>query len=160
MRNWVQRNESQKYRNHKRMTMSVKCMIFFDGKILLLQKKDREGLRPWEFPGGGLEFGDNFKDAAIREVKEETSLDINILDIVGLWSFARTEKNFLTGIIFIAETDTDKVKISFEHTDYCWVEPKDLCNYTLQDSLKSALNQIKVNSPRGLELRKYFCDNY
>ena len=47
-------------RQTRRMGMSVKCMIFYDGDILLLQKKDREGLRPWEFPGGGLEFGEDY----------------------------------------------------------------------------------------------------
>ena len=38
------------------MGLSVKAMVFHDGKLLLLQKNDIEGRHPWEFPGGGLLF--------------------------------------------------------------------------------------------------------
>ena len=34
------------------MGLSVKAMVFHDGKLLILQKNDIEGLHPWEFPGG------------------------------------------------------------------------------------------------------------
>ena len=36
------------------MGLSVKAMIFHNGKMLLLQKNDPEGKHPWELPGGGL----------------------------------------------------------------------------------------------------------
>jgi 8-oxo-dGTP diphosphatase len=44
------------------------------GKVLLLHRK--VGFKVWEFPGGGIEFGESPEDAAVRETKEETSLDV------------------------------------------------------------------------------------
>lgn len=144
----------------KRMTMSVKCMIFHENKILLLRKKDREGIGPWEFPGGGLEFGEDLHDAATREVREETGLAVDLLDIAGLWSYQRSESIFLTGVIFIACARTEQVQLSSEHSDYAWVTPKEMVNYQLQDSLQNALKQIRMPDENGSNLRKYFVKNY
>lgn len=47
------------------MGLSVKAMIFHEGKLLLLQKNDAEGLHHWEFPGGGLRFTEDF-EAGLR----------------------------------------------------------------------------------------------
>ncbi|WP_295194431.1 NUDIX hydrolase [Veillonella sp.] len=144
----------------QRMGMSVKCMIFHEGDVLLLQKKDREGLRPWEFPGGGLEFGEDLHDAALREVKEETGLAVELLDVAGLWSYRRSKLQFLTGVIFIAKATDRNVVLSNEHTDFAWVNPADFHKYLLQDSLRKALDRIQESSSRGQELRHYFVDNY
>lgn len=150
----------EKKKVYRRMTMSVKCMVFHKGKLLILQKIDKEGLRPWEFPGGGLEFGEDFAVAAHREVKEETGLDVEILDVAGLWSFARSKSQFLTGIIFIGESESDEVALSHEHADFAWVYPEELEDYPLQDSLKAALARIQSRSEVGENLRKYFCEHY
>lgn len=152
--------ETKERRKYRRMSMSVKCMIFYEDEVLLLQKRDREGLFPWEFPGGGLEFGEDMREAAIREVKEETGLSVEILEVAGLWSYARSESQFLTGAIFIAKAQHKKVVISEEHTDFVWVKPEHFENYHLQESLSSALEQIKPRHKEGERLRNYFCQTY
>lgn len=43
-------------------------------RILLLRRK--VGFRVWEFPGGGIEFGESPEDAAVRESNEETGLTV------------------------------------------------------------------------------------
>ncbi len=147
-------------RKYRRMTTSVKCMVFCEGDLLLLQKKDKEGMGPWEFPGGGLEFGENFKDAALREVREEAGLDIDVLGVAGLWSYCRTESVFLTGLIFVAETAKRDVTLSEEHMDYVWIKPEELHRYKLQDSLRKALEQIAETEDRGRSLCEYFKERY
>ena len=126
----------------------------------MLQKKDREGLSPWEFLGGGLEFGEDLHDAALREVREETGLTVELLDVAGLWSYARNKLQFLTGVIFIAKTTDRNVILSDEHTDFAWVKPSELHTYRLQDSLRQALDRIKTSNERGQELRQYFVETY
>jgi len=58
--------------------------IFDDeNRLLLLKRKDND---KWTMPGGTMDFGESLADCAIREVKEETNLDIGLVDIVGIYT--------------------------------------------------------------------------
>lgn len=50
-------------------------------ELLLGLRKSKHGTGTWSPSGGGLEFGEEFEEAAIRETKEETNLDIKKEDI-------------------------------------------------------------------------------
>lgn len=58
-------------------------------KILLQKRSDKEDI--WGLPGGAIEIGESIEEAAIREVKEETGLNINIDYLVGVYSKYFTE---------------------------------------------------------------------
>lgn len=53
------------------------------GEILLVKTR-RDG--KWVFPGGQVEIGENLIDGVIREVKEESGMDIKVSHIVGIYS--------------------------------------------------------------------------
>lgn len=57
---------------------SMKVVIFKDGKILLGKRLDTDDYGLWEIPGGKAEVGEDLKEAAIREVKEEVGLDVDV----------------------------------------------------------------------------------
>ena len=52
------------------------------GKIVLIKREDFE---VWALPGGGIEPGESIVQAAIREAKEETGLDVKLTRLVGLY---------------------------------------------------------------------------
>jgi len=56
---------------------SIKCLIKYDGKILVLRRSaGTPGAGNWDLPGGMIEKGENEIDALRREVREETNLKI------------------------------------------------------------------------------------
>ena len=55
-------------------------VISEDGKILL----KRDPVRGWELPGGNLDEGESLSQCAIREVKEETGIDVEIVKFSGI----------------------------------------------------------------------------
>ncbi len=58
--------------------------IIFDeqGGVLLCHRRDMDA---WNLPGGGIEPGELPTEAAIREVKEETGLDVDIERLIGVY---------------------------------------------------------------------------
>ena len=61
------------------------AVALFDsgGNILLLRRKDND---KWTMPGGTLDFGESLTYCAIREVREETGLQIRITGLVGTYT--------------------------------------------------------------------------
>jgi ADP-ribose pyrophosphatase YjhB (NUDIX family) len=53
-------------------------VILEDGRVLLIQMRNLEGKEVWTFPKGHLEAGETPRQAAIREVAEETGFDCEI----------------------------------------------------------------------------------
>ena len=59
------------------------------GEILLQKRSDKEDV--WGLPGGAVEVGESIKETAIRELKEETGLDIQVDYLIGVYSKYFTE---------------------------------------------------------------------
>jgi ADP-ribose pyrophosphatase YjhB (NUDIX family) len=54
-----------------------------EGRVLLIHRTDNDR---WALPGGEVELGENVSQAVIREVREETGLEVEITDFVGIYS--------------------------------------------------------------------------
>ncbi|WP_223700004.1 NUDIX hydrolase [Sutcliffiella deserti] len=61
--------------------VSAATIVINEQKEILLIKGPRRG---WEMPGGQVEEGESLKDAAIRETKEETGIDIEVIKFCGI----------------------------------------------------------------------------
>ena len=135
------RNLLGKLRNVK--LKSLRCLyekscggiIFYktkqNTKILLV--KNNNG-RYWSFPKGHIEDGETEQETAIREIKEETGLDVTLVsdfrEISEYCPFGKIRKR---GVFFWARAFTDNVKIQEEEIDsYIWVDlqqARKLCSY-------------------------------
>jgi 8-oxo-dGTP diphosphatase len=65
--------------------VGVGAIIVCNGKILLEKRKSEPGRGKWSVPGGLVELGESTEQAVIREVKEETGLDVEnpeLIDVV------------------------------------------------------------------------------
>ena len=59
------------------------CIFNEKGEVLLQRRGDSN---KWGFPGGAIELGETPQIAAMREVKEETGLDVEVGDIIGIYT--------------------------------------------------------------------------
>jgi 8-oxo-dGTP diphosphatase len=62
--------------------VSAATIVLNNQKEILLIKGPRRG---WEMPGGQVEEGESLKDAAIRETKEESGIDIEVIKFCGVF---------------------------------------------------------------------------
>ena len=63
--------------------VAVNVAVIHEEKILLTKREDFE---VWCLPSGGVEEGEFLAEAAIRETKEETGVDVELTRLVGVYS--------------------------------------------------------------------------
>lgn len=84
--------------------------IFNDNEVVVLDKVKKYGWEGLTFPGGKVEAFETFEEAAIREAKEETDLDVSDLTMDGIivwYDYDNDER--LVGILYTARAFTGKL---------------------------------------------------
>jgi len=94
----------------------VKGIIKKDDRFLVLVKPDGT----FDLPGGRVEEGETIQSALHREINEETSLEVDIKETVGKWSFPKKPNFVINGITFACTYLKGTVELSDEHTNYYW----------------------------------------
>ena len=64
-------------------TYGAEMAIIESGKVLLIKRRD---FAVWALPGGAIDAGESAAEAAVREAREETGLDVELLHMVGVYS--------------------------------------------------------------------------
>ncbi|MEV6441154.1 NUDIX hydrolase [Amycolatopsis sp. NPDC051716] len=54
-----------------------------EGRVLLVRRRVKEGSLSWQFPGGEIEEGESATEAAVRETREETGLEVKDVSVLG-----------------------------------------------------------------------------
>lgn len=68
--------------------VAVGVLIEQDGKLLLTRRNHEPKMGEWSFPSGFVDAGEKIEDAAVREAKEETGIDVEIDALLGVFSEA------------------------------------------------------------------------
>jgi ADP-ribose pyrophosphatase YjhB (NUDIX family) len=80
--------------------LGVEVAIMRDGQVLLTKREDFE---VWCLPGGHPESGEPPAEAAVREAREETGLDVRLTRLVGMYSMRRWNQAYGTEAVYAAE---------------------------------------------------------
>lgn len=96
---------------HKNPTPTVDTIIQKGNKVLLVERKRDPFKQMMVLPGGFINEGERVEDAAIREVKEETSLDIVLDNILGVYSDpSRDPRGHIMSTVFIGKISDNSDK--------------------------------------------------
>ena len=92
---------------------SCGCIIVKDGKVLLVGAKDDDDKLFWSFPKGHQEDGETDVETAIRETKEETNLDVKIVDDepIKTGHLVRNGTIYKEILLFVAEPLSGEIKM-------------------------------------------------
>jgi myo-inositol-1(or 4)-monophosphatase len=90
------------YKPRKNPLPTVDVIIEVEDKIVLIYRKNYPF--GWAIPGGFVDYGETLESAAIREAKEETNLDIELLYLLGCYSDPKRDPRFHTiTTVFVAK---------------------------------------------------------
>jgi len=132
--------------------VGVGILVLKEGKLLLGKRNDDaekasselSGEGTWTMPGGKLHFQESFEEAAIREVKEETDIDIKKeeLKLISITN-DKTEKAHFVTIGFLTETNQDpKAMEPEEITEWKFFELDNLPEKIFKPSEKVLKNYL------------------
>ena len=124
--------------------VATKSLILFDRKVLIIQRsKDAGGGEgDWEFAGGGLRFGEDLPEGLKREIQEEVGLTVRIDKLLYAMTAMVNPQRQIVGLTYLSYSDTDKVILSHEHTDFLWATR----NQLIKLLNKSMLNDLIKHS--------------
>ncbi|MCD5409655.1 MAG: NUDIX hydrolase [Methanocellales archaeon] len=84
--------------------LAVDAIVLLDNKIALIRRKNPPFEGYYALPGGFVERGETVEQALIREVKEETGLDIRIVKLAGAYSDTdRDPRGHVISLCYLAE---------------------------------------------------------
>ncbi|CBG72637.1 putative NUDIX hydrolase [Streptomyces scabiei 87.22] len=109
------------------------------GRLLLIHKTDND---LWALPGGGHDIGERIADTVVREVREETGIDVEIDNIVGLYTdpqhvlaYDNGEVRQQFSICFRAHPVSGSLRTSSESKEVRWIDPADLDGLDIHPSM-------------------------
>jgi 8-oxo-dGTP diphosphatase len=91
-----------------------------DTEILLLRRAVEPGRGAWDLPAGYLDPGESFQEAAVRETREESGIDVELIGLAGVYHSPAA--NAVTAVFRGRPRDPDAtVAIDFESSEHAWV---------------------------------------
>ncbi|MDD6048941.1 MAG: NUDIX hydrolase [Methanobrevibacter ruminantium] len=110
------RGESIKY---KIPSLTVDIFIYNENhEFILIQRKNPPFEGSWALPGGFVDYGETTENAAIREAKEETSIDIESVELFKVYSDPdRDPRRHTVSIIYLAHGNFDDAKADDDAKD-------------------------------------------
>jgi 8-oxo-dGTP diphosphatase len=115
-------------------------------ELLMLHRKDN---KKWTMPGGTQEFGESMVDCALREVREESGLNIEIKDIIGTYTDPHIRVEYSDGevrqeftIVYYGEACGFNVELDEESSSFVWVSLNRVMELPLADSQKRRIKDV------------------
>jgi 8-oxo-dGTP diphosphatase len=120
--------------------LAVSAAIVRDGKVLVVRRARNPALNLYTLPGGAVETGETLIEAVAREVREETSLDVEPVALAGHREMiardaqGRVERHFVI-LCFAARWRSGEPALNEELDDARWLAPSELAGLRTTEGL-------------------------
>jgi 8-oxo-dGTP diphosphatase len=128
-----------------KLFVAMKAFIIHDGKVLIVREssnyQDGTNAAKYDIVGGRIKPGQAFDESLRREIREETGLEVELGQpfYVGEWRpIINGEQVQIVGTFFECRTSSDVVRLSEDHNNYQWIDPKDYQRFNLIPNLVPA----------------------
>lgn len=136
--------------NNLKQIEVVAAVIVKDGTILATQRGYGEFKGKWEFPGGKVEKEENLEQAIIREIKEETNADINVIEYINTVEYDYDTFHLIMHT-YLCELLNNNPEFVYhdnnilEHENMVWLDLNDLDHLDWLPADILVINDLKKN---------------
>ncbi|MGH6676571.1 MAG: NUDIX hydrolase [Xanthobacteraceae bacterium] len=120
--------------------LAVSAAIFRDGRVLIVRRARAPAHGLYTLPGGGVELGETLEEAVVREVREETALNVTPVALAGYRQAiahdakGSVERHFVI-LPFAARWLSGEVSLNEELAEAHWLLPEELARLTTTEGL-------------------------
>ena len=136
---------------YKNPVPTVDIIIEKNDKIVLIRRKNEPFKGKLAMPGGFVNEGELIEDRAIKEAEEETSLNVKLKEILGVYSIPnRDPRGHLMTTVFVAKPISGKVKGGDDASYAAWFKiDKKILNELSFDHKKIITDYLKWKRKKG-----------
>ncbi|WP_298500688.1 NUDIX hydrolase [uncultured Methanobrevibacter sp.] len=137
--------------NYKKPSLTTDIFIFDDNlNFILIKRKNDPYKGYWALPGGFVDYGEKVENAAIREAKEETSIDVELKNLVNVYSEPdRDSRGHTVSIVYTATGDFTNRKADDDACDIAIFSSEKLDEINLafdhEKIIRDCLKTLKKN---------------
>jgi 8-oxo-dGTP diphosphatase len=121
--------------------VGVGVVVVSEGSILLVQRGREPGRGLWAVPGGKVRRGETMRDAARREAREETGLDVVVGEVVWVGEHIDDEHHLVL-VDFAASVTGGRLGAADDADDVRWVPLVDIAGYSLTPTMYDLLDTL------------------
>jgi len=111
----------------KTIKVTTDAILIDNDKILLIKRGNEPFKGMWALPGGHVEYGERVEEAAVREAKEETGLDIKVIKLTGVYSDPKRDpRGHTVGVAYLCEAKGKKPRAGDDASEAWWWPLDDL----------------------------------
>ena len=122
-------------------TIGVSVCVVQAGRVLLTQRARPPFQNRWSLPGGHVKRGEGLRDAALRELKEETGINASLGEIIGWNEIIRPEKHVVIAV-FIAQFESGEAAAADDAKAVRWVDHREIDTLELTPGLAGIVNKV------------------
>lgn len=130
--------------------VAVSAVVLREGRMLLVKRSKEPSKGKWSIPGGRLELGETIYEAAKREVLEECSIEIEIMQVFNVMDDiirdeeGRIRYHFVL-IDLLARYTGGETKAQSDAEDYRWVTVEELAGLDMNPQLRAVLMRVGLS---------------
>ena len=133
-------------------------------RIVLIRRRDND---LWALPGGGMELGESIVDTAVREVKEETGLDVEVTGLIGVYTNPHHVMAYTDGevrqqfsLCFTTRLLGGDLLADSESTDIAWTASQDIPSLTMHPSMRLRIQHYLEHRDTHISGSRTFRDRH